>query len=107
VGAIPAGEVHHQQGITTARLLLFEGSGFDAEDPDENPSPRFAITTVESSTVCIEAWAGNQRSRFHHHGAAVQGSVAAVASRVEGETPSTVDPVINGSDQIGVGAWTL
>uniref|UniRef100_A0A804LMU7 glutathione transferase n=1 Tax=Zea mays TaxID=4577 RepID=A0A804LMU7_MAIZE len=29
------------------------------------------------------------------HGAAVLGSAAAVASRMEDETPSTIDPVIN------------
>jgi hypothetical protein len=38
------------------------------------------------------------------HGAAVLGSAAAVTSRMEDETPSTIDLVINGSDQIGAGA---
>jgi hypothetical protein len=41
---------------------------------------------------------------FIGHGAAVLGSAAVVANRMEDETPSTIDPVINGSDQIGAGA---
>jgi hypothetical protein len=52
---------HHHHKIAS----LFVGSGFDAEDPGENPFPRFAITAIESSSVCIKAWAGNRKSHFH------------------------------------------
>jgi hypothetical protein len=52
---------HHHHKIAS----LFVGSGFDAEDPGENPFPRFAITAVESSVVCIKAWAGSRKSHFH------------------------------------------
>jgi hypothetical protein len=52
---------HHHHKIAS----IFVGSEFDAEDPGENPFPRFAITTVESSTICIKAWAGSQKSHFH------------------------------------------
>jgi hypothetical protein len=47
---------------------------------------------------------GVENLTFIGHGAAVLGSAAAVASRMEDETPSTIDPVINGSDQIGARA---
>jgi hypothetical protein len=52
---------HHHHKIAS----LFVGSGFDVEDPGENPFPRFAITAVESSVVWIKAWAGNRKSYFH------------------------------------------
>jgi hypothetical protein len=68
----------------------------------DSPSPPYRVAPFAS-----KLGQGTGNFTFINHGAVVLGCAATVASCLEDETRSTIDAVINGSDQIGAGAWAL